>query len=135
MANKEQTVTFIARKHSALRIILDPSRKKEVAGNVITEGLKRQFSDKLPKTVDFIDGQFVTSDKAVIKAMKAHEGYGFAFYDPNEDGVEPTVAAIRVENGKKALAEELRSQCPECGKKFQTDQQLNGHLATHSNSN
>lgn len=135
MANQEKSVTFIARKHSALRIVLDPSRRKEVAGNVLTEGLKRQFKDKLPVTVEFIDGQYITSDKDVIKAMKAHEGYGFAFYDMQEDGVEPTITAIRHENDRKALVEELRSQCPECGKKFQTSQQLNGHMATHSNTN
>lgn len=131
MANNEQTVTFLTRKHSALRIVLDPSRKKEVAGNVITEGLGKKFADKLPVTVEFINGQYETSDKAIIKALKEHQGFGYAFYDRDEDKAEPTIDAIREGNEKKALAEELRSQCDVCGKKFLNTQQLNGHMAVH----
>lgn len=129
--NEKTSVTFFSRKYKNLRIVLDPARRKDVGGTVVTEGLFKRFKDELPLSVEFVAGQYTTDDPAIIKVMKNHPNYGMAFFAGDEDKVEPSVEAISRENERKALVEELQSQCPECGKKFSNKAALNGHMRVH----
>lgn len=128
---KPSRVTFFTRKYKSLRVVLDPVRRKDVAGTVVTEGLFKTFKDGLPFTVEFQNGQYETDRSEVINALKSHPSYGMAFFAGDEDKVEPTVEAVARENERRSLVEELQSQCPECGKKFKDQQSLNGHMRVH----
>jgi len=120
---------FIARKHKGLRIVLDPRVRIKDMGRSITQSLTGQT--KLGLTIEFHDGIYDTNDKEVIKALKNHPGFGLEFFNDEPVPVTPTVEAAAAENEKKGYAEEIRSTCTECGKKFANETQLNVHMRTH----
>lgn len=121
---------FISRKHSALRIVLDPRIRIKNMGRSTTESLTGQT--QLGLSVQFRDNMFETNDPVTIKALKNHPDYGMAFRSDEQMKVEPTAEAVATENEKKAVAEEVRSTCPTCGEKFKNEFALNGHLKSHS---
>lgn len=121
---------FIARKHKNLRIVLDPQVRFKQMGRTFTQSLTGDT--KLGLTVQFANGIFETKDKETIKALKGHSGYGIQFFsDEAGEAVSPSVEAVAAENEKKAVAEEVRSTCPECGEKFKNETALNGHMRVH----
>lgn len=122
---------FIAKKHSSLRIILDPRIRIKDMGRTRTESLTGLT--KLGLTVEFHDGLFETNDPKIIKALREADGYGISYIaaDPNETN-EPSVEGVKALNEKKAYAEEIASTCPKCGNKFKTEFALNGHMKTHN---
>lgn len=121
---------FFARKHSALRLVLDPTFKHREMGRTTTESLTGKT--KLGLTVEFVNGVYETDDPKIIRILKEHDGYGLAFYsDEAGEVATPTVAAVAAQNEKKAYAEDLASTCPECGNKFGTVGVLNSHMKVH----
>lgn len=122
---------FVSRKHSGLRVVLDPRMRQRIQGRSITGSLTGDTN--LGLTIEFRDHLFETNDKQTIELIKNHPKYGLDFYPlSGEEKVEPTVEAIREENEKAEYREELASTCPECGAKFKSEAALNGHSRTHS---
>ena len=133
MADQAKPVTFISKKYKELRVVLDPVMRKEVAGAVVTSGLRHIFPDDLPRAVEFKNGEFTTSDKLTIQALKEHVNYGVQFISTDQEG-EPELKdeAVQELNAKEELTQAARSKCPECGKDFKTDFGLQGHMKTHN---
>ena len=124
-----KSVTFISRKYKELRVVLDPKWAKEVEQRRVMTGLHGHFP--AGKTVEFHDGVYVTSNEKEIELLKNHQSYGMSFYS-SEDGADtPTDEALRHMNEKKTVAEEIASQCPECGKKFGSEAAVRAHMKVH----
>jgi hypothetical protein len=131
-AKPVQPVRFTTTKYSELRVVLDPSAKKEVAGAVITTGLKKSFKSGLPTSVQFMDGELTTSDPEIIKALKSHPSYGLDWIAEDQEGeVELPDEVLKKVNEKRELVQSVRSKCPTCGKDFKNDFALQGHMKTH----
>lgn len=131
MKNKAKTVTFIAKKYKQLRVVLDPRISESVGGIRVMKGMTGQFPQG--KTVEFNEGEYSTSDEAIIEALKAHPSYGMSFYsDEPGEAITPTDEAVALENEKKEVAEELASQCPKCGEQFKNAAALTGHMRVHN---
>lgn len=126
---------FLARKHSGLRVVLDPRFRKKEMGRTTTESLTG--ATKLGLTIEFVNGVYETKDPEVIELIKAHPSYGMDFFSADlKEVIVPTEEAIQAENEKKEVVEEIASVCtePGCGKRFRNQTALNGHLRIHSAS-
>ncbi len=86
------------------------------------------------RTIEFVDGEFSTDDKDLIKDIKAHVHYGVDFVSAADDEAPaaPSDQALAEQNEKAEIAEELGSQCPKCGKQFKNAQAVNAHMRTHN---
>ena len=121
---------FFARKYRNLRLVIGARTRVQVEGRLTHASLNPDFPMGL--TVQFENGEYDTEDKKIIAALKAHPNYGMYFFSGEPGEAEaPTEAALRAENEKKEKAEEVRSTCPECGKKFKNETLLEVHMKVH----
>lgn len=112
---------FYTKKFKELRLVFTPMYKRMV-------GLRMEIVPGV--TVEFHNGTFETQDETVIDALKHHPMYGTQFFA--EQGADmPNTEGLRIENEKAAIAEEIASQCPECGKQFKNKAGLDVHLRSH----
>ncbi len=122
---------FIAKRGANLRLIIAPRGRMEVDGRLISTSLNPDFPAGL--TVEFQNGIYETQDKAVIKALKAHKDFGMRFFtDEAGEAETPSNEALKAENEAAEYKEELRSTCPECGKKFKNEAGLEIHMRSHN---
>lgn len=96
---KNMATTFISKKYSSLTVVLDPVSVRKENGRVIIAGLNGYFPQG--RRAEFVDGQYVTSDKKEIELLKAHKNYGAQFFAMEEEVVKPK---------PEALAEELKQK-------------------------
>jgi hypothetical protein len=121
---------FFSKKHSQLRIVLDPQYRVKEHGRSITKSLTGET--QLGLAAQFEKGVFETSDKKTIEFLRNHSSYGISFFsDEPGEIADPAPEAKEKEEEKKAIAEQVRSQCPDCGSKFQTENALNAHMRVH----
>ena len=122
---------FLATKRRNLRVVIEPRIAREIGGQRVMGGMFEKYP--AGRTIEFVDGEFHTDDKELIKDIKAHVHYGVDFVSSEKDEapVAPTDQALREQNEKAEIVEELGSQCPKCGKEFKNAAAVNGHLATH----
>lgn len=129
----QNKVTFIATRFSKHRIVLDPKMKKEVGGHAVASSLNGLFK-KYPQgyTVEFENGQFATADPEIIEALKEHEEFGSMFVVEGEQS-KPTAAAVKTQQEKKEVSDELASKCPEpgCGFPAKNPASLKLHMKVH----
>ncbi|OGZ28228.1 MAG: hypothetical protein A2562_00125 [Candidatus Nealsonbacteria bacterium RIFOXYD1_FULL_39_11] len=98
-------------------------------GAVTVQGIRGSLSGI---TVEFQNGFYETEDEKIIEMLKNHPQYGVKFY--SKIGVDvPNKIGLRQENELKVLAEEIRSTCPKCGKKFKNEFGLLAHMRKHKN--
>lgn len=113
---------FISKKFRELRIVLVPGYRKIVG----------MTSELVPGvTVEFHNYEYQTNDMDIITALKAHPFYGVQIFSSEPEKDEPNIEGLRMENEKRAVAEELASQCPECGKQLKNSAGLEVHMRSH----
>lgn len=112
-------------KIKELRIILEPSRKREVNGEVYrTPG----------HTVEFQNGMFETNDTKVIERLKNVKGYGRLFVSDSDDNA-PSKETIKEQNEKQEAANGIGFTCRKCGFKAKNEFGLQSHMRSHASDN
>lgn len=127
----DDCMKFIAKKGSRLQIVIAARTRMEVEGRLIASSLDKRFPQGL--TVQFERGVYETDDKDIIDALKASVSYGTRFFSDEPAPDKPTREAVAAKNETESYSEELRSQCPECGKKFKNEAGLTIHMRSHEN--
>lgn len=112
---------FITKKYKELRLVFTPMYKRMV-------GLRTEIVPGI--TVEFHNGTFETADETIIDALKHHPFYGTQFFAA-EGADKPNLEGLKAENEKRSLAEEIASQCPECGRQFKNQAGLDVHMRSH----
>jgi len=128
-------VVFRSLRFKSLRIVLDPKAKKEVHGQLVTTSRTNRFPDHpFGVTVEFENGFYETTDESIIEALKAHDDYGSVFDSTDEQVIAKSEAALRQENERVAVAEDVASTdptCTVCGEKMKNAAGLKIHMRSH----
>lgn len=110
-------------KYKELRIIITPTRKREVNGEMYMQ---------VGKTIEFKNNVYTTDDPEEIEMIANSKGYGYIFYSDERVADTPDDATVLAMNEKKAAAAGIGIECRECGFIAKNELGLMGHMKKHA---
>ena len=116
---------FIARRYSKLTLVLDPITVGIEGGHRVMKGMNTKNATGIRVTFD--NKMYSTEDKQIIKLLKAHPGFGSAFFSDEPEAQNPSDEAILAKNEKSEAAAIAGSDCQFCGFKAKNEQGLDIH--------
>jgi len=125
-------VEFKSLRYKNLRVVLDPKTKHLEGGQLVSGSLYKKFPNGF--TAEFTNGLCIVADKDVAEALEKHPDYGVQFFRLDDTRkVVLSDEAMRKQNEKKEISEDVSSTCTVCGKKCANSSGLSLHMRVHEN--